>query len=154
LELRCGGAGSSLHDENSYYVIRRFDHLAQREQMEDAYYASDDWRKDPREAILALIESDTGIVFELDEVAVQGCAGFSLTANSFHNKTIRETEDNTLVWHEFQPCELKFAQGESQHGRLIRCILVVRSNWTGYFLYGCRDIVMGDQQDSKQINLY
>jgi len=36
--------GLSLHDENSYYVIRYFDNLAQREQIEDAYYASDDWR--------------------------------------------------------------------------------------------------------------
>ena len=37
--------GPSLHDENSYYVIRRFESLSQREQMEDAYYASDDWRQ-------------------------------------------------------------------------------------------------------------
>ncbi|HLO29111.1 MAG TPA: NIPSNAP family protein [Anaerolineales bacterium] len=43
--------GPSLHDENAYYVIRRFDSLVQREQMEDAYYASDDWRKGPRESI-------------------------------------------------------------------------------------------------------
>src|SRR5687767_4087263 len=64
--------GPSLHDENTYYVIRRYDRLAQREQMEDAYYASDDWRKGPREAMLALIESYTDIVFELDEVTVQG----------------------------------------------------------------------------------
>ena len=62
----------SLHDENSYYVIRRFDSLAQREQMEDAYYASDDWRKGPREAMLALIENYTDIVFEVDEVTVGG----------------------------------------------------------------------------------
>jgi len=64
--------GPSLHDENSYYVIRRFESLAQREQMEDAYYASDDWRQGPREAMLALIESYTDIVLELDEVTVQG----------------------------------------------------------------------------------
>ena len=64
--------GPSLHDENSYYVIRRFDSLAQREQMEDTYYASDDWRLGPRERILALIESYTDIVLELDEVTVQG----------------------------------------------------------------------------------
>jgi hypothetical protein len=64
--------GPSLHDENSYYVIRRFDSLAQREQMEDAYYSSDDWRLGPREAILALMESYTDIVLELDEVTVQG----------------------------------------------------------------------------------
>ena len=64
--------GPSLHDENTYYVIRRFDSLAQREQMEDTYYASDDWRQGPREAMLALIENYTDIVLELDEVAVQG----------------------------------------------------------------------------------
>jgi hypothetical protein len=64
--------GPSLHDENIYYVIRRYDTLAQREQMEEAYYASDDWRKGPREAMLALIESYTDVVFEADEVTVQG----------------------------------------------------------------------------------
>jgi len=64
--------GPSLHDENSYYVIRRYDSLAQREQSEDAYYSSDDWRQGPREAILALMENYTDIVFELDEVTVQG----------------------------------------------------------------------------------
>ena len=62
----------SLDDENSYYVIRRFDSLTQREQMEDTYYASDDWRQGLREAILSLMEIYTDIVFELDEVTVQG----------------------------------------------------------------------------------
>jgi NIPSNAP len=64
--------GPSLHDANTYYVIRRYDSLAQREQMEDAYYASDDWQKGPREAMLALIENYIDIVLELDEVTVQG----------------------------------------------------------------------------------
>ena len=64
--------GPSLHDENTYYVIRRYDSLAQREQMEDAYYASDDWRKGPREAMLVLIENYTDLVLEVDEVTVQG----------------------------------------------------------------------------------
>jgi NIPSNAP len=67
--------GPSLHDEDSYYVIRRFDSLAQREEMEDTYYTSDDWRKGPREAILTLMENYTDIVFELDEVTVHGLRG-------------------------------------------------------------------------------
>jgi hypothetical protein len=67
--------GPSLHDEDSYYVIRRFDSLAQREEMEDTYYTSDDWRHGPREAMLALMENYTDIVFELDEVTVQGLHG-------------------------------------------------------------------------------
>jgi hypothetical protein len=64
--------GPSLHDENTYYVIRRYDSLAQREQMEDSYYGSNDWRLGPREAMLALIESYVDAVFEVDEVTVQG----------------------------------------------------------------------------------
>ena len=53
-------------------MIRRYESLSQREQMEDAYYASDDWRQGPREAMLALIESYTDIVLEVDDVTVQG----------------------------------------------------------------------------------
>lgn len=62
----------SLHAKNTCYVIRRYDSLAQSEQMEDTYYSSDDWRQGPRERILALIESYTDIVLEVDEVTVQG----------------------------------------------------------------------------------
>ena len=64
--------GPSLHDENTYYVIRRYDSLAQRDQMEDAYSASDDWRKGPREAMLALVESYTDIVLVLEDATVEG----------------------------------------------------------------------------------
>jgi len=69
--------GPSLHDQNSYYLIRRFDSLAHREQSEDVFYGSDEWRQGPREAILALIENYTDIILELDDVTVQGCAGNS-----------------------------------------------------------------------------
>jgi len=64
--------GPSLHDENTYYVIRCYDSLTQREQMEDAYYASDDWQQGPREAMLALIESYVDVILEVDEVTVNG----------------------------------------------------------------------------------
>lgn len=53
-------------------MIRRFEGLAQREEMGDAYYASDDWRKGLLEAIMALIESYVDVVLEMDEVTVQG----------------------------------------------------------------------------------
>jgi hypothetical protein len=64
--------GPSLHDENTYYVIRRFDGLVQRKQMEDAFYGSDDWRQGPREAMIGLIENYVDIVVELDDTTVQG----------------------------------------------------------------------------------
>ena len=62
----------SLHDENSYYVLRRFDSLAWREQMEDAYCASDDWQQGPCEAMPALVESYTDVISEVDEVTIKG----------------------------------------------------------------------------------
>jgi len=64
--------GPSLHGEDSYYLMRRFDNLAQREQMEDSFYGSDEWRLGPREAILACIENYTEFVLELNDVTLQG----------------------------------------------------------------------------------
>ena len=47
----------SLHGEDSYYLIRSYASLEDRVQSQDAFYGSDDWEQDPREASLALIES-------------------------------------------------------------------------------------------------
>jgi hypothetical protein len=63
--------GPSLHDENTYYVIRRFDSITQREQLEDAFYSSADWRQGPREPMLSLIDNYADIVLSLDEGAVE-----------------------------------------------------------------------------------
>ena len=64
--------GPSLHDENSYYLMRCYDSLAQREESENAFYGSGEWRQGPREAILACIENYTEIVLALEEATVQG----------------------------------------------------------------------------------
>lgn len=64
--------GPSLHDENSYYLMRRYDSLAHRDESEESFYSSGEWRQGPREAIVSLIENYTEIVLELDEVTVQG----------------------------------------------------------------------------------
>lgn len=64
--------GPSLHDENSYYLMRCFDSLARRDESENSFYGSDEWRQGPREAIIACIENYTEVVFELDDVTVQG----------------------------------------------------------------------------------
>lgn len=66
------GYGPSLHDENSYYLMRRFDSLAQREQSENEFYGSDEWRQGPRESILALIENYSEVVLEVDDATVYG----------------------------------------------------------------------------------
>jgi len=64
--------GPSLHDENSYYLMRRFDSLAHREESENAFYGSDEWREGPREQIIACIENYTEVVLELDDATIQG----------------------------------------------------------------------------------
>ena len=63
--------GPSPHDEDTYYLMRAFPSLADREQSEDAFYGSDEWKLGPREAILALIENYTTIVLEMEESIVK-----------------------------------------------------------------------------------
>jgi len=48
--------GPSLHDANSYYVIRRFRNLEDGEKSEGAFYDSDDWKSGPRNAIMGLVD--------------------------------------------------------------------------------------------------
>lgn len=71
-EVDVVGYGPSLHDKVSYFLIRRFDSLSHREQKEDAFYGSEEWRKGPREAVLACIETYTEFVIELDDAALIG----------------------------------------------------------------------------------
>lgn len=63
--------GRSLHDEDSWYLMRAFDDPAHRERAERAFYASDEWRDGPREAVLDCIESYTTVVLPLDEATVE-----------------------------------------------------------------------------------
>ncbi len=63
--------GPSPHDDTSYYLIRAYEDMADRERCEDAFYGSDEWRQGPRDAILALIEGYTTIVLDLDDAAVK-----------------------------------------------------------------------------------
>ena len=64
--------GPSLHDADSWFLMRAYASVADREQSEDAFYGSDAWRNGPREATLADIESYTTVVVPLDDMTVQG----------------------------------------------------------------------------------
>ena len=64
--------GPSLHDQDSYFLMRRFDSLVRREESEDAFYGSDEWKQGPRESIIALIENYTEIVLELEQATIDG----------------------------------------------------------------------------------
>jgi hypothetical protein len=64
--------GPSLHDSDSYYLMRAYSSIEGRQRSEDAFYGSDEWRKGPREAVLADIDGYTTIVIELDDATLQG----------------------------------------------------------------------------------
>lgn len=63
--------GPSPHDADSYYLIRAYRDIAEREASQDAFYGSDEWRQGPREAILALIDTHASIVPMFDDATVQ-----------------------------------------------------------------------------------
>jgi NIPSNAP len=70
--------GPSLHDGDSYYLMRSFSSVEDRQRSEDAFYGSAEWRQGPREAILACIESYTTVVIRLDDATIRGLRGMAL----------------------------------------------------------------------------
>jgi hypothetical protein len=64
------GYGPSLHDTDSYFLMRGFNSVEDREKAEDAFYGSEEWKTGPREAVLAQIISYTTIVLPADAVGV------------------------------------------------------------------------------------
>ncbi|MEC5215096.1 hypothetical protein RCH09_000026 [Actimicrobium sp. GrIS 1.19] len=62
--------GPSPHDSDSYYLLRAYDSLAHRTRSQDAFYASDEWKFGPREAVLAPIDNYTSVVIEMDAATI------------------------------------------------------------------------------------
>lgn len=64
--------GPSLHDADSYYLMRGYGGVEDRQRSEDAFYGSDEWKQGPREAILACIDTYATVVIALDEATIRG----------------------------------------------------------------------------------
>jgi hypothetical protein len=64
--------GPSLHDSDSYYLMRAYSSVEDRQRSEDAFYGSEQWRQGPREAILACIDNYTTIVIRPDDATLRG----------------------------------------------------------------------------------
>jgi len=69
--IKVVGYGPSLHDKTTYTLIREYQSLDQMQKSEDAFYANDEWRGGPREAILALIENYTTLVIGADQELIK-----------------------------------------------------------------------------------
>lgn len=63
--------GVSAHDPDAYYLIRAYDDLEHLRASQAAFYATEAWRKGPREAIVALIASDSNATLWLTQEAVE-----------------------------------------------------------------------------------
>ena len=59
-------ARPSLHDPDSYVLMRAYASLAERESSQDQFYGSAAWREGPRESILGCIAHYTSVVIEAD----------------------------------------------------------------------------------------
>lgn len=66
-DIQVVGYGPSLHDKNTYTLIREYQSIEQMQKSEDAFYSSDEWRQGPRESVLALIENYTTLVINADQ---------------------------------------------------------------------------------------
>ena len=64
--------GPSRHDEDSYFLMRSYASVEDMQRSEDAFYGSDEWRKGPREAILACIDAYTTVVVDVDGATLAG----------------------------------------------------------------------------------
>ena len=64
--------GPSAHDEDTYFLIRAYASVDDRQQRQDAFYGSAEWVQGPRASILELIESFTSLVLELDAATLAG----------------------------------------------------------------------------------
>ena len=67
--------GPSEHDQDSYFLIRAYTSLEDRQQRQDAFYGSDEWKLGPRNSVLELIENFTSLVLELDSATIAGLRG-------------------------------------------------------------------------------
>jgi ketosteroid isomerase-like protein len=64
--------GPSLHDDDSYFLMRAFRTADDRRRAEEAFYGSEEWRAGPREAVLSYIVSYTTVVVEIDHNTLGG----------------------------------------------------------------------------------
>jgi ketosteroid isomerase-like protein len=84
--------GPSRHDADSYYLMRAFSTVDERQRVEDAFYASEEWRTGPREAVLAPIVTYTTVVVTVDEDTLRGLRRTMHMQNTAANTAASDVE--------------------------------------------------------------
>jgi hypothetical protein len=62
--------GGSLHDDDSYHLIRSYESENHRHASQDLFYSSADWKQGPRADIISRIEVTTTTVMTLTQEAI------------------------------------------------------------------------------------
>lgn len=64
--------GCSLHDEDSYYLLRAFANIEHMKASQEAFYESEAWQKGPRTAIIERIKTSMKSVMTMTETVIDG----------------------------------------------------------------------------------
>ena len=68
--IKVVAAGPSLHDSDSFSLIRAFSSLEARQQQLDRFYGSEEWLTGHDADVMAMIDHYSTCVIEADEAAV------------------------------------------------------------------------------------
>ncbi|NOU19171.1 MAG: NIPSNAP family protein [Bacteroidales bacterium] len=60
--IRVFAYGNSISNPDSYFLIRQYKSLEERQISQDTFYGSTEWKLGPREAIVSLIENSIDVV--------------------------------------------------------------------------------------------
>jgi ketosteroid isomerase-like protein len=63
--------GPSVHDDDSYFLVRAFRDIAERARAEDAFYGSAEWLRGPRESILSAIDHYSTMVVQVSPETIR-----------------------------------------------------------------------------------
>jgi cytosine/adenosine deaminase-related metal-dependent hydrolase len=72
--IRVIAACPSVHDDNSFCLLRAYSSLDERERQLAEFYGSEEWLTDHDAAVMAMIDSYGTCVFEADEGAADALA--------------------------------------------------------------------------------
>ncbi len=76
------GFGASLHDADSYYLVRAYRDLDDLDSSHERFYGSAAWKEGPRTSIVGLILKDVDAVFRAEEPVVDALrAAFAPRSN-------------------------------------------------------------------------
>ena len=74
--------GQSAQNPDDYLLLRAYENLEQVLQLQEDFYASEPWRNGPREAIVALVESNVNTVVWLPPEVIEGIRASILSSQA------------------------------------------------------------------------